>query len=126
MRKNFLEALANALRSRGLLPIIYDFVRPPEQDSTETVLTLANLSLFIIADISKPASIPLELQVLVPNCMVPFVPLLKKGEQPFSMFPNLQVKYDWVLPVVAYDREDELVSSFDEAVPFPNSPLDRR
>jgi hypothetical protein len=31
-RKALLAALAGAARSRGLLPIIYDFARPPEQD----------------------------------------------------------------------------------------------
>ena len=79
-RKDFLGTLANAARDRGLLPIIYDFERPPEQDWTETVLTLAGLSLFVIADITNPASVPLELQATVPNFMVPFVPLHKKGE----------------------------------------------
>jgi hypothetical protein len=35
--------------------------------------------------------------------MVPFVPILQQGEQPFAMFVDLQNKYDWVLqPVVGY------------------------
>jgi uncharacterized protein YjbI with pentapeptide repeats len=118
-RKAFLDALANAARARGLLPIIYDFEAPPEQDWTETVLTLASLSLFVIADITKPVSIPLELQASVPNCMVPFVPVHKKGEPAFSMFKNLQTKYDWVLPVIRYDSEDQLVAAFDDAIRGP-------
>jgi hypothetical protein len=118
-RKAFLEALSNAARDRGLLPIIYDFERPPEQDWTETVLTLAGLSLFVIADITRPVSVPLELQAIVPNCMVPFVPVHKKGEPAFSMFTNLQKKYDWVLPVVRYGAEDKLVDAFDEVILAP-------
>jgi hypothetical protein len=125
-RKAFLEALANEARARGLLPIIYDFERPPEQDWTETVLTLATLSLFVIADITRPASIPLELQATVPNCMVPFVPVHKKGEPAFSMFGNLQKKYDWVLPVVRYDVEERLVSAFDQAILAPALEMRRR
>lgn len=125
LRKEFLESLANAARSRGLLPIIYDLDRPPEQDWTETVLTLANLSLFVIADLGKPASIPLELQALVPNCMVPFVPLRKKDEPAFSMLVDRPHKYDWVLPVVVYRREQEVVEAFDTAVLRPAMKLRR-
>jgi len=125
-RKAFLEALANALRDRGLLPIIYDFERPPEQDWTETVLTLANLSLFVIADITKASSVPLELQASVPICMVPFVPVHKKGEPAFSMFKNLQKKYDWVLPVIRYSREESIVAAFDDAILTPALEMRRR
>lgn len=118
-RKAFLEALANAARDRGLLPIIYDFERPPEQDWTETVLTLASLSLFVIADLTKASSIPLELQGSIPNFMVPFVPVHKKGEPAFSMFKNLQKKYDWVLPVVRYSGEESLIAAFDDVILTP-------
>jgi hypothetical protein len=55
-RKAVLEALADASRERELLPTIYDFERPPEQDWTETVLTLAScaylLSPYLSATIS--------------------------------------------------------------------------
>jgi hypothetical protein len=33
----------------------------------------------------------------VPDYMVPFAPILQQGEDPFSMFVDLQNKYDWVL-----------------------------
>jgi uncharacterized protein YjbI with pentapeptide repeats len=125
-RKHFLEELADAVRDRGLLPIIYDFERPPEQDWTETVLTLASVSLFVIADITRPSSVPLELQATVPSCMVPFVPLHQKGEPAFSMFKNLQAKHDWVLPVVRYTREKDLLGAFDDAILEPAAKMRRR
>jgi hypothetical protein len=53
--------------------------------------------LLVIADITKPKSAPLELQAAVPDYMIPFVPILQDGEVAFSMFSNLQTKYDWVL-----------------------------
>jgi hypothetical protein len=99
--------------------IIYDFEAPPEQDWTETVLTLASLSLFVIADITLPVSVPLELQATVPNCMMPFVPVQKKGHPSFSMFKNLQKKYDWVPPVILYSEEQDLVNAFDEVIRIP-------
>jgi uncharacterized protein YjbI with pentapeptide repeats len=125
-RKALLEGLADAARERGLLPIIYDFERPPEQDWTETVLTLASLSLFVIADITKPVSVPLELQATVPNCMVPFVPVHKKGEPSFSMFKNLQKKHDWVLPVIRYSTEESLLAAFEKAILAPALEMHRR
>lgn len=125
VRKAFLEELANAARSRGLLPVIYDFERPSEQDWTETVLTLASISLFVIADITDPSSVPLELQATVPNCKVPFVPLHKKGLPIFSMFRNLQ-EFSWVLPVLQYEKESTPISAFDEFIFTPAVELRRR
>ena len=62
-------------------------------------MTLAGMSCFIIADITKPKSSPLELQLAVPNYMVPFVPIIQQGEKPFAMFCDLHNKYkQWVLP----------------------------
>ncbi len=55
-------------------------------------MTLAGMCLFIIADITNPKSSPLELQAAVPNYMIPFVPIIQKGEKPFAMFVNLQTK----------------------------------
>jgi hypothetical protein len=68
------------------------------------VRLLANLSRFVIADITNPRSTPLELQAAVPDYMIPFVPILQNEEEPFAMFVDLQNKYDWVLqPVRAAD-----------------------
>jgi hypothetical protein len=48
---------------------------------------LAGLSHFVIVDITNPRSAPLELQATVPEYMIPFVPIIEKGEEPFAMFP---------------------------------------
>ena len=92
-RKSILNALRNALRNKGFLPIVCDFERPIERDFTETIMTLAGMSCFVIADITNPRSAPLELQATVPDYMIPFVPILQDGETGFSMFstskPNM-------------------------------------
>jgi hypothetical protein len=119
-RKNVLEAIRDGLRKRGYLPIVFDFERPSQRDFTETVMTLAGMCLFIIADITKPKSVPLELQATVPNYMIPFVPIIEKGEQPFSMFQDLWQKYrDWVLDPLDYDSVANLIDVFDQAVIEP-------
>ena len=66
-RKDVLEALRTALRSRGFLPMVFDFEKPTQRDFTETIMTLAGMSLFVIADITNPRSAPLELQATVPD-----------------------------------------------------------
>ena len=118
-RKPVLDALGDALRSRDFLPIVFDFECPKSRDFTETIMTLAGMSCFVIADITNPKSAPLELQAAVPDYMIPFVPILQDGEKAFSMFLNLQTKYHWVLDVLGYDSSDTLIEVLDEAVIIP-------
>jgi hypothetical protein len=98
------------------LPIIFDFERAASRDFTETVKTLAGLSLFVVADITRPKSIPLELQATVPDYQIPFVPIIQKGYEPFSMFADLAGKYTWVLKPLVYDSLADLLKVFKEAV----------
>jgi uncharacterized protein YjbI with pentapeptide repeats len=118
-RKAVLDALRTALRHRGYLPMVFDFEKPTQRDFTETIMTLASLSLFVIADITNPRSTPLELQATVPDYMIPFVPIIAEGEPPFSMFIDLQHKYDWVLDVLTYDSIDHLLVGLEGAVITP-------
>jgi len=50
-RKAILNAIREELRNRDYLPILFDFDKPTNRDFTETLMTLAGLSKFIIADI---------------------------------------------------------------------------
>jgi hypothetical protein len=118
-RKRVLDALREKLRTLNFLPIVFDFERPTERDFTETIMTLAGLSCFIIADITNPKSSPLELQATIPNYMIPFVPIIQEGEEPFSMFQNLSGKFDWVLDTLVYDTPSNLIKGLERAVVSP-------
>jgi hypothetical protein len=118
-RKLVLDALREKLRTLDFLPIVFDFERPTARDFTETIMTLAGLCSFIIADITNPKSSPLELQATVPDYMIPFVPLIQKGEQPFSMFKDLKNKYNWVLDPLAYDTPSNLIKVLEIAIVKP-------
>jgi uncharacterized protein YjbI with pentapeptide repeats len=118
-RKPVLDALRAELRRLGYVPIVFDFERPTQRDFTETVMTLAGMCVFVIADITSPRSSPLELQATVPNYMIPFVPIIQRGEEPFSMFADLQGKYGWVLDTLEYDSAENLVRALDKAVIAP-------
>ena len=96
-RIQILERLRKKLRSLGFVPMVFNFDKPETKDFTDTVRMLANLSHFVIVDITNPRSTPLELQATVPDYMVPFVPILEEGQDPFAMFVDLQNKYDWVI-----------------------------
>jgi hypothetical protein len=115
-RKAVLDAIANELRKHNFVPVIFDFERSTGRDFTETVRTLVGLSLFVIVDITNPKSSPLELQATVPDYQVPFVPIIQKGEDPFSMFRDLSGKYDWVLNPLIYANTDNLIHGFRKAI----------
>ena len=118
-RKAVLDAIREELRRLGYVPMLFDFDKPTDKDFTETIMTLAGLSLFIIADITNPKSSPLELQATVPNYMTPFVPIIQEGEEPFSMFKDLKGKFDWVLDPLVYDSKITLISGLEKAVVLP-------
>lgn len=115
-RKVVLDAMADELRKHNLLPIIFDFERATTRDFTETIKTLAGLSLFVIADITNPKSAPLELQATVPDYQIPVVAIIQEGERPFSMFSDLP-KYPWVLtPVIEYPSVEKLLHGFKPGI----------
>jgi hypothetical protein len=118
-RKEVLDAMRGELRKLGYVPVVFDFQRPAQRDFTETVRLLAGMSRFVIADITSPRSIPLELQAAVPDCMVPFVPIIQENEEPFAMFRDLKLRYPWVLDVLKYDSPLTLVDVFEGAVVRP-------
>lgn len=74
-RKAIVDALRDELRTYRYFPILFDSEKPGSQDLTEKVSTLADLSRFIIADLTDPNSIPYELHPVIPNHMVPVLPL---------------------------------------------------
>jgi uncharacterized protein YjbI with pentapeptide repeats len=119
-RLSILERLREELRKRDLLPMVFNFDKPKTKDFTETVRLLAGLSHFVIADITNPRSAPLELQATVPECMIPFVPILEKGEEPFSMFRDLWIKHRaWVLDPIRYPSVDRLIEVLDAEIIEP-------
>ena len=112
-----LERLREELRNRGFVPMVFNFDKPEVKDFTETVRLLAGPSHFVIVDISNPRSAPLELQARVPEYMIPFVPIVEKGEEPFAMFSDLWIKHrEWVLDPIRYPSVDRLIEVLDTEI----------
>jgi uncharacterized protein YjbI with pentapeptide repeats len=118
-RKIILDLIRKKLLEFDFVPLMFDFESATNRDFTETVRVLAGMSRFIIADITNPISAPLELQATVPDYMIPFVPIIQRGEKPFSMFANLQSKYGWVLDVLEYEDSEQLMAGFESGVIEP-------
>ena len=118
-RKAVLDALRDELRRRNYLPILFDFKPSQRRDVTETVVTLAHLARFIIADLTDPRSIPQELTAIIPNLpSVPVQPLLQSESTVYGMFEHWQ-RYAWVLPIQTYDNSDDLLASLGDKVIAP-------
>jgi len=118
-QKEVLSGLESALSEIGYVPIVFNFREPNDRDLVETVAILAGLSRFVIADLTSPRSTPLESHLIIPNMAIPFVPILRGKEQPFSMFFALQRKYPWVLPPIAYTSEANLLRKLETKIVEP-------
>jgi len=115
-QKRVLEALAEALRRRGKIAVIFDFPSPEDREVSDTVRFIAGMSQFIVVDMTKSSSVPLELQATIPELMVPVLPIVQTGHPIFSMFADLQRRYFWIQRPVSYDNAKQLVDYVDEAI----------
>jgi hypothetical protein len=121
-RKAILDALREALRIQGYVPILFDFDKPGSQDLTETVSTLASLSRFIIVDLTDPSSAPYEVGKIASNHIRPIQAIFhssKEERRVFAMFPDLVRRYHWVLPPYEYQNQDQLFATLKEHVIEP-------
>lgn len=109
------------MRAKGYLPILFDFPKPESQDLTGTVSALANISRFIIADLTDPSCSPYEIGLVAPY-MKPIKPLFQPStaaRHEFAMFQDLRKRYSWVLPVYRYKDRESLLTSLKEKVIAP-------
>lgn len=119
-RKSVLDGLHAELRHRGYLPILFDFDRPSSRSTTETVLTLASMARFVIADLTDAASVQQELSAIAfsPLTSIPVQPVLLRGSREWSMFVDLPGKAP-ILPPYVYDSPEELLAALPDHVISP-------
>jgi hypothetical protein len=110
-RKSVLDGLREGLRNFDLLPIVFDFDRPTDKDYTETVQTLAGMSMFVIADLTSPKSTPLELEATVKQFKIPYIPIIdiSVDPRPFAMLVDSQESFHWILPTLKYESKEDLL-----------------
>lgn len=112
-RKNILDNIRSQLRTYDLIPVMFDFDGPEPRNLTETIMTLASMSKFIIADITSPRSIPHELANIVKDFpSIEVHPIIQGNETEYGMFQDLMY-YPWVKEIRRYNSEtlDEIVKT---------------
>ncbi|MBD2740010.1 pentapeptide repeat-containing protein [Coleofasciculus sp. FACHB-1120] len=114
------KPMLDALRKFNYLPVVIDCETSTSKDLTQTILTVAQISRFIIADLTDPRSIPQELHTIIPNLqLVPVQPLLHTSAQKeYAMFEDFQ-RYPWVLETYWYNAFEEAIASLKEKVIAP-------
>jgi len=120
-RKAVLDALRTALKRfpAGYRPTVFDFAVPEGRRLGESVLTMAGLSRFVIADLTDPASIPAELEKIVPQCRSLAVqPILLEGKKPYALFENL-ADLPNMLEIVYYRDQKNLLARLERDVVTP-------
>jgi uncharacterized protein YjbI with pentapeptide repeats len=118
-RKTVLDAIRDELRTRDLLPVIFDFSIPASRDVTDTVKVLASLARFVIADITNATEVRAELHNIIPQfTSLPVQMILLRGQRKFVSQRHLE-SYPWVLPVFEYETKEHLLANLDQNVLGP-------
>ena len=89
-RKAVLDHVGHLLERHGYRYLVFDFAEPGDRNKIETIGLLAGLSRFVVADITEPTSVALELAVIVSQLNIPVVLLAQKGKPTFSLPGDLR------------------------------------
>jgi uncharacterized protein YjbI with pentapeptide repeats len=119
--KRVLDAVHDRLRAkRGYVSVMFDFRKPQSRDYMESVLALASLSRFIIADLTDAKIVLEELSRVVPQLAIPVQPIMRAdaGLEPTTI-RNLRVNNRSVLPTYRYASEAKLLEELEREVIRP-------
>jgi hypothetical protein len=120
-RKEVLDALRVELRKpgRSYVPIVFDFEKPRSQNTLNTIMLLARMARFVIADVSDAKSVLMELTAIVPSSpKLAVQPIIVAGQEEPGMFDFFR-NFPWFLKVHRYDDETQLRGDLDEQVIGP-------
>jgi hypothetical protein len=120
-RKTVLDALREELRKSGrnYVPVVFDFEKPRSQTTVNTIMLLARMARFVIADISDAKSVLQELQAIVPHSpKLPVQPIIVAAQEEPGMFDSFEA-YPWFLKVHRYDAPAQLLADLDGRVIGP-------
>ncbi len=104
-----LYSMRECLQGKGYMAMIFDFARPDNLSLTETVVTMAGLSKFVVVDLSG-SSVPAELQAILSQIKKP---VLAFGD-PYALFPDL-ADQTWVRTIEGDDSN--LLRGLEDQLP---------
>lgn len=103
-----LYSMREWFKSKGYMAMIFDFARPDNLSLTETVITMAGLSKFVVVDLSG-SSVPAELSSILSQIKKP---VLTFGD-PYALFPDLSDQ----TKILSIDDEVQLLEGLEDRLP---------
>lgn len=107
-RQMLFDGIRVALRQCDYVPILFDYAFPTPHDLDETLVRLARVARFVIADLTCPMPLPADLFNFAHNLpSVPVQPIAYKSHRPapLEQLPPCAS----VLPVVEYASQDPFI-----------------
>ena len=120
-RLEILHAIRDELRNRfKLLPIMFEFDPQAKKTTIETVLTLAHMSRFVIADLSDAKAVVQELTKITDSLRsVPIKLIIHESSAMPSMLDGLLMAESVLKPVYVYSTRKQLLKDISIAVVGP-------
>jgi uncharacterized protein YjbI with pentapeptide repeats len=119
-RKKVLDLIREELHKHDYVPILFDFENSENQSLLETVMTLAGMARFVIADVTAATMVREELRSIVEKCPAkPIQPILLHGEKEYVTLPEMRNSFRSILPTFAYKETCDVVSQLSESVIQP-------
>jgi hypothetical protein len=118
-RKMVLDVLKDELREHNYAPVVFDFEKPRNRTTDETITLLARMARFVIADISDAKSVLQELRAIVPdNPSVPVQSIINAAQDEPGMFDFFK-EFRSFLKVYPYRNPAQLLANLDNRVIAP-------
>lgn len=110
-RQGLFDGIRAALRRCGYVPILFDYAFPTPHDLNETLVRLAHVSRFVIADLTCPMPLPADLMNFAGELpSVPVQPIVYQSQRPTPL------EHLPLLPMVEYASRDQFIDGFLERV----------
>ena len=118
-RKPLLDRIRVELRNHDYLPVLFDFERPASKSFIETVGTLAQLSRFVIVDLTDARIVLDEVPYIARWTSVPIRPIIRVGQEEPVTLADLRKNHRSVLPTYVYEDSDSLFAVFQKEIIEP-------
>lgn len=119
-RKPILDAIRNELRQYDYVPVMFDYEKPKSKSFIETVITLANLARFVIADVTNAKIVIQEIPQIVQSVAVPIVPLLSsRAKKEIITLSDVRVGHTFILDTFRYKDVAHLMASLKDEIIGP-------
>ncbi len=119
-RKEVLDLIREELHKHDYVPILFDFENTKNQSLLETVMTLAGMAKFIVADITAATMVREELRSIVEKYPAkPIQPIMLNGEKEYITLPEMFRDFKNILKTFVYVNKKDIVSGLSIGIIKP-------